>query len=86
MIAHGLYVYLRAGGQLLRRRNFSQFLANFDWTIVFINLWCNIQLRVNMCMVMFDWNVRYATQKKYLIESKKLFVWTTFFDLKKWFV
>ena len=26
------------------------------------------------------------TQKKYLIESKKLFVWKTFFDVKKWFV
>ena len=26
------------------------------------------------------------TQKKYLIESKKLFVWNTFFDVKKCFV
>ena len=35
----------------------------------------------NKCLATFA-----HTQKKYLIESKKLFVWNTFFDLKKFFV
>ena len=37
------------------------------------------RMEVNKCKEIY-------TQKKYLIESKKLFVWNTFFDVKKFFV
>ena len=36
--------------------------------------------------IFFIWAYIKETEKKYLIESKKLFVWNTFFDVKKCFV